>query len=795
MLRVAMHWLPLIFAIAVVAAPRPAPAVEDAQEEDGVFWSDPRGIILPIGEGELDLVRLGELREQYELGMAHLAAGRWDAAIEALEGVAGEIPVPEVLLAAAVAHFQLEQYTRAEELLGLALAAAPEDVRCNNLMGLVLSAQGRPTEAQPYLLICHDRAVEDANDAFVAYAMLNLAQIELDLGRPDQGAELAQGALDIGKRKRFGNVTAASFNTLGNVALYRGEMRAAEKYYRKSSGVERRGRGNEDRAAVLNNLANVLAARGELAGARDLLMEAVGAARETGRTTQEGGILVTLAGIEHQLGNHSAVDPMLESALELFRKLELDRGIAEVRLQQARVSRGRQRYREALEGVELGRLALEGLTLPRLVAELDLLEAELLLDTGDLAAAADRAAAARKWFASAQQPALEAGATLAWAEASARTEATDDAVAGFEHALTVLRACDDPARLADARQRYGLYLLSEGELERGRELVDASLEWMVEAGRDDLAAQTHNLAGAALVDAGALEDALDCFEAGQSAAVRSGDTGVEVLCRSNRIRVLAQLDRWDEALDAAGPEPTPEHLELVESGRARSAFHAGLEAMDREDWSAASMHMGQVLERAPGSEETLRVAAHANLRMIAHHQGREALQQGDYPTAAEHLIQALEHVGFEEDPLAEARVLEDMGMLKFELQDAQAAVGFLEQALAAAEAAGDEPLRRTVHFHLGLVCMETDEARALGELQTAIATRPGAADELAAACHYNLGILQYRGDQYADSRTSLEKALELYQALGAATQAQQIREYLDEFPDDVHEDVPEVERP
>jgi tetratricopeptide (TPR) repeat protein len=136
-----------------------------------------------------------------------------------------------------------------------------------------------------------------------------------------------------------------------------------------------------------------------------------------------------------------------------------------------------------------------------------------------------------------------------------------------------------------------------------------------------------------------------------------------------------------------------------------------------------------------------------------------------------------------------------MGMLKFELQDAQAAVGFLEQALAAAEAAGDEPLRRTVHFHLGLVCMETDEARALGELQTAIATRPGAADELAAACHYNLGILQYRGDQYADSRTSLEKALELYQALGAATQAQQIREYLDEFPDDVHEDVPEVERP
>lgn len=784
MLRVAMRWLSLVLVIAVAAGPRPCSAVEEVQEEDGVFWSDPRGIILPIDEGELDLVRLGELREQYVLGMAELEAGRWKGAVEILEAVAAEIPAPEVLLSAAVAHFQMEQYTRAEELLGHALAATSEDVRCNNLMGLVLSAQGRPTEAQPYLLICHDRAVADGNDAFAAYAMLNLAQIELDLGHPDRGEELAQGALDIGKRKRFGNVTAASHNTLGNVALYRGEMKAAEKYYRKSSGVERRGRGNEDRAAVLNNLANVLAAKGELAGARDLLLEAVDAAREAGRTTQEGGILVTLAGIEHQLGNDAAVDPMLDDALELFRRLELDRGIAEVRLQQARVSRGRQRYREALERVEMGRLALDGLTLPRLVAELDLLEAELLLDTGDLTAAAERAGAARKWFAAAQQPALEAGAAIAWAEASARSASTDDAVAGFEHALTVLDACDDPARLADARQRYGLYLLSRGEVDRGLKLVEASLAWMVEVRRDDLAAQTHNLAGAALVEAGALEAALGSFEAGQSAAARSGDPTVEALCRSNRIRVLAQLDRWDEALEAAGPEPSPEHLELVESGRARAAFHAGLDAMDGEDWSAASMHMGQVLERAPEGEETLRIAAHANLRMIAHHQGREALQQGDYPAAAEHLIEALEHVGFEEDPLAEARLLEDMGLLKFELQDTQAALGFLEQALAAAEASGDDPLRRTVHFHLGLVCMETDEARALSELHNAIATRPAAADELAAASHYNLGILQYRLELYADARTSLEHALELYQALGAAPQAQQIREYLDEFPDE-----------
>lgn len=786
-----MHWLLLALAIAAVAAPRPCSAVEEAQEDDGVFWSDPRGIILPIGEGELDLVRLGELREQYELGMGHLGSGRWAAAVETLEVVCAEIPVPEVLLSAAVAHFQLEQYARAEELLGHALSAAGEDVRCNNLMGLVLSAQGRPTEAQPFLMVCRDRAAADGNDAFEAYAMLNLAQIELDLGHPGRGEELAQGALDLGKRKRFGNVTAASYNTLGNVALYRGEMKAAEKYYRRSSGVERRGRGNEDRAAVLNNLANVLAARGDLAGARDLLMEAVDAAREASRTTQEGGILVTLAGIEHQLGNDAAVDPMLDNALELFRRLELDRGIAEVRLQQARVSRGRQRYSEALERVELGRLALDGLTLPRLVAELDLLEAELLLDTGDLTAATVRALSAREWFASAQQPALEAGAAIAWAEAAARSEARDDALAGFEHALAVLDTCDDPARLADAQQRYGLFLLSQGEVDRGMDLVEASVTWMAETHRDDLAAQTHNLAGAALVDAGILEDALICFAAGQSSAARAGDSGIEALCRSNRIRVLAQLDRWDEALEAAGPDPSPEHLALVESGRARSAFHAGLEAMDREEWSAASMHMGQVLERAPASEETLRVAAHANLRMITHHQGREALQQGDYPTAAEHLLEALEHVGFEEDPLAEARVLEDMGMLKFELQDTQAAVGFLEQALAAAEAAGDQPLRRTIHFHLGLVCMETDEARALAELTAAIAARPDASDELAAASHYNLGILQYRLEQYGDSRSSLERALQLYQTLGAAPQAQQIREYLDEFP----EQDREVERP
>ena len=777
--------LPRVLALLLVtvSVPQGVRAVEDAEEEDVVFWSDPRGIILPITEGELDLVRLGELREQYEVGLEHLDAGRWDEAVEILEVVAAEIPVAEVLLTAAVAHFQLEHYGRCEELLGLALATAAEDVRCNNLMGLALSAQGRPTEAQPYLLICRERAQASGNDAFEAYAMLNLAQIELDLGHPGRAEELAQGALDVGKKRRYGNVTAASHNTLGNVALYRGEMKAAEKHYRRSSGVERRGRGNEDRAAVLNNLANVLAARGDLEGARDLLLEAVEASRETGRSTQEGGILVTLAGIEHQLGHDEAVDPMLEEALGLFRRLELERGVAEVRLQEARVARGRHRTPEALEAIELGRLALRDLTLPRIEAELDLLEAELLLDASDPTAAAGRAPAPPNWFAAAEQPALEAAAALAWAEASAATGAEEDAATAFEQALAALQGADDDARLADAQQRYGLFLLHRGELERGGTLVDSSLRWMEDAGMVGLAARTHNQAGAALVDVGAPEPALGRFEAGQAAGARAGDAQLEELCRANRIRVLAQLGRWDEAQEIAGPDAPEEILALVGSGRARGAYQDGVDAMGREDWPSAVQALERALDLAPAADEDLRKTAHSTLRRLFHFQGQEAHENGDFPTAADHYGAAFEHVGFEEDPVAEGDLLKDMGMLKFDLEDVAASLGFLEQALAAAEASGDERLMRTVRFDLGLVAMESDPTRARSELEASLAVIEGASDELAAATRYNLGVLLYREGERDASRGMMEAAQGLYLALGMDTNAQQIQGYLDEFED------------
>lgn len=773
----------LALILTLVAFPQWGRAVEDAEEEDVVFWSDPRGIILPITEGELDLVRLGELRDRYEEGLAHLDAARWAEAVEILEDVAAEIPVPEVLLIATVAHFQLEHYGRCEELLGLALTSAADDIRCNNLMGLVLSAQGRATEAQPYLLLCRDQAVASGNDAFEAYAMLNLAQIELDLGHPADAEALAQDALDVGKKRRYGNVTAASYNTLGNVALYRGEMKAAEKYYRKSSGVERRGRGNEDRAAVLNNLANVLAARGELAGARDLLLEAVEAARETGRVTQEGGILVTLAGIEHQLGHEDAVDPMLDEALALFRRLDLERGIAEVRLQQARVARGRHRTREALDAIEMGRLALRALTLPRLEAEMDLLEAELLLDDGDASAAALRAQAARKWFASAEQPALEAAATLAWAEAVAQAGSHEDAATGFGHALEILESAQDAARLADAQQRYGLFLLQRGDLVRGGALLDLSLEWMEEAGMHGLAARTHNQAGAALVEADALERALARFEAGQALGARAEDVGLEDLCRSNRIRVLAQLGRWDEAQEAAGAQPPAEIAELVGSGRARAAYQEGVDAMGREDWADAAQALDRAIELAPASDEDLRRTAHATLRRIFHFQGQEAHEQGDYPTAAEHYGAAFEHVGFEEDPVAEGDLLKDMGMLKFDLEDVAASMDFLEQALASAEASSDDRLLRTVRFNLGLVAMESDPVRSRTELEASMAVVVDARDELAAATRFNLGVLLYREGEQARSRTLFEDAQGLYVALGMDANAQQIQGYLDEFAD------------
>ena len=770
----------LCFAAAAVAVT--AQAAEDAGADDQVFWSDPRGIILPMGEGELDMVRLGQLREQYERGMAHLEAGAWAEAAEDLEAVAAELPVPEVLLGTAMAHFQLEHYGRAEQLLSLAVGDAPADVRVANLLGLALSAQGRAGEAVPELERCMNLAEATGNRAFEAYAMLNLAQAQLDLGAPRRAAELAADALEIGRGRRYGNVIAAAQNALGNVALYRGDSREAERYYRKSMQVERRGRGNDDRAAVLNNLANVRAARGDLAEARDLLEEAVSVAREAGRRTQQGGILVTLAGLEQQLGATPTAEACLAEALDIFEELDLDRGIVEVRLQQARVARAGHHTSAALDLLEMARVGSRTLTLPQLSAEMDLLEAELLLDVGDFPAAALAAERAASWFEATEQARRGARARLAWAEAREAIGDESAADEGYGRALEVLEGGDDQALISDARQRYGLCLLRRGEVERGAPLLAGSLSWMERQGRYDMMAQALNLAGAAYAEIGDLDSALESFEAAGGAAALAGRDDLLTLARTNQLSVLSRLGRWDEAADLAGPDADAAVLGVIQLGRASVLFDEGLAAMDAEQWDRAVDRLQAVLVAAPGDDRTLRVPAHANLRMIEHHLGLACMDAGDLPGAADHLERALEHVSHEQNAASEARLLKDLALLRFELGDVDRAARLMEQAQTAASASGDDEVVRTTTFHTGLVLMESEPEIARTSLAQVISAHPDAADELAAAAHYNLGILLFRAGEIEASRQALIDARTLYEQHGRADQVDQIDGYLEDFP-------------
>ena len=768
---------------AVCAVAAPAHGAEEADADDPVFWSDPRGVIFSL-EGaadEMDLVRLGELREQFDTGMAALDEGRWAEAAEALEEVAQELPVPAVLHAAAVAHFQLEHYHRARQLLEISLAAAPDDLRTHNLLGLVLGSLGQPGDAVVHLLASRELARQGDNVAFEAFAMLNLAQMQLELGKPDEAQELATEALAIGKVRRYGNVTAVARNTLGNLALYRGDLKGAEREYRKSLQVERRGRGNEDRGALLNNLATVEAGRGELAAARELLLEAVEVSRGVGHRAQEGGILVTLAGLDHRLGRREDAGQRLGQALAIFDDLELPRGRVEVRLQQARIARSDGRALEADEFLELARIALRDIAMPQLNAEVDLLTCEVLLDRGDPEAAAPSGEAARSWFETAQRPSDASGAALCWAEARASTGDVDEAAEAFDAALSALGATDDGTRLADAHQRSGLFELRHGDTDLGQQRLDEAARWLGAAGRHRDLAVARNLEGYELSQRDLPERALLAFERGEEAAAEADDTELVRMARGNRVQMLVQLGRLEDARALAGKGGDPEMLRRIALAGGQQAFQTGLAEMEAERWKEAAAAMQDALAQLPVDDEQVRPAAHANLRMIEHHRGLLALERGELDLAMEHMELAMDQLAASGDAAAEARLLHDLAVVRIELEDMERARGYLQQALPAAEASGDGDLLRAVFFQTGLALLEVDPASAVAALRSALAVEPAAADELSAACRYNLGILLYRDGAHGESREALEESRELYRALGRADQVAVIDGYLEEF--------------
>ncbi len=774
---------PLALVIAAACAlALPAQAAEEAGE-DPVFWSDPRGVIFSL-EGaaeELDLVRLGQLREQFDEGMAHLDAGRWAEAGEALEAVAQELPVPAVLHAAAVAHFQQEHYHRSRQLLEISLGAEPDDLRTHNLLGLVLGSLGLPGEALPHLIASRELARTEGNAAFEAFAMLNLAQMYLELGEPAEAEGLAGEALAVGKARRYGNVTAVARNTLGNLALYRGDLKGAEREYRKSMQVERRGRGNEDRGALLNNLATVEAGRGRLGEARDLLLEAVDESRRVAHRAQEGGILVTLAGLEHRLGMGDEAAGRLDEALAIFDDLDLPRGRVEVRLQQARIARAQGLAGDADGYLELARIALRDIAMPQLTAEVDLLTCEVLLDRGDPAAAAPAGDAARAWFDDAERPVDAAGARLCWAEAQAAGGDVAGASRAFDEALGTLEGTDDATRLADARQRSGLFELRHGDAGLGEERLDAAATWLAGEGRHRDLAVARNLEGYELSQRGHADRALRAFEQGETAAVEAADAELQRMARGNRVQMLVQLGRLDEAAGLAGKDGDPDVLRRIALAQGQLAFEEGLAEMEAERWAEAAAAMTRALGHLPGDDQQVRPSAHANLRMIEHHRGLLALDRGDLERAMEHMELAMDQLAHAGDAASEARLLHDLAVVRLELEDLERARAFLAQALPAAVASGDRDLERAVRFQTGLALLDHDPAAALESLRAALAIDPAAADELNAACRYNLGILLYRDGDHGASRKAFEESRELYRALGRADQVAVIDGYLEEF--------------
>ncbi len=111
-----------------------------------------------------------------------------------------------------------------------------------------------------------------------AESMLQLGNIVVQMGRYDEADSLMHGALPVFRRLApDSDNVAVTYNSLGNLSRYRGDLEGAEKNYREALAIHRRvlGENHPYVATDLHNLGRLLEARGNIPEAEQLLRESM----------------------------------------------------------------------------------------------------------------------------------------------------------------------------------------------------------------------------------------------------------------------------------------------------------------------------------------------------------------------------------------------------------------------------------------------------------------------------------------------------------------------------------------
>lgn len=192
-----------------------------------------------------------------EVAIAHASAGRLDDARSVLAQVLrGQPRHVRALCALGAIALRGGEVARAFELVGHAVAAAPEDAMANSALAVVYQAKGELDAAHR----CLTRALD--LDASIPDLHANLASLLMAMGEPGRAVEAQMHAVALAPD------SATLRYNLGNILAATGERAGAEQAFREALRLD------PGHAGALNNLAVLCKRDGRLTLAGTLLAEA-----------------------------------------------------------------------------------------------------------------------------------------------------------------------------------------------------------------------------------------------------------------------------------------------------------------------------------------------------------------------------------------------------------------------------------------------------------------------------------------------------------------------------------------
>ncbi len=342
-------------------------------------------------------VDIGRPDTGYRLGsraLTHL--GREGLTEDAAAGLRARI-----LITMADAQVELGQVEQASSLLDAALAASPADLPIVQASrGVLLARTGRLDASREQL----DAAVDALGDsggtrhnlvrALLWRGMLHLSEARLDLARAD-----CETAGELGRRSGLDAAVVIATHNLGLVRYVSGDLPGALHDMARADEV-----GPAVRAAVRAlDRARVLLAAGLLAEARDVAERAERSfAAERSRVELADTLLVT-AEIDLVAGAAAAARSAARRAARTFATARHERGVSAARVMEARAEAAlraslrppsRRRAQQGADAADELARSLIGAGLREDARVVRLLQAQALIEAGDVAGAEGAAAAA-----------------------------------------------------------------------------------------------------------------------------------------------------------------------------------------------------------------------------------------------------------------------------------------------------------------------------------------------------------------------------------------------------------------